>query len=177
VESAFRVIGRRTVADTGFVRLDRLHLAAPDGAIVRVSVEHPGAVAVVPLDGSDVVLIRQYRAAISAALLEIPAGKLDGAGESWHAAATRELVEEVGLEAGNLDHLMTIHTSPGFANERIAIFRATELRAVPSRPVGAEEQAAEVVTMSFDAALDAVAAGEITDAKTIIGLFAAREAS
>jgi ADP-ribose pyrophosphatase len=158
---------------SSFLAMERLHLAGPGGdAIVRVVVRHPGAVGIVALDGADVVLLRQYRAPLDREILEIPAGKLDVVGEDQAAAAERELAEEVGL-AGRLQHLVTIDTTPGFCDERIVIFLATELRSVPSAPHGAEERQATVVRMGLAAAIEAVMAGSITDAKTIAGLFAA----
>ena len=166
-------IGRRLVGHASFLGMERLHLAGPHGeAVVRVIVRHPGAVAVVPIDGDDVVLLRQYRAPLDRELLEIPAGKLDVDGEDPAEAAARELAEEVGL-AGRLKPLVTIDTTPGFCDERIAIFIATDLRTVPSSPHGAEERLATVVRMGLGAALAAVLEGSITDAKTIAGLVAA----
>lgn len=170
--AGFRRIGRRTIGRASFLAVERLHLADPHGAaVVRVVVRHPGAVAVVPLDGNEVVLLRQYRAPLDRELLEIPAGKLDVVGEDLADAAERELAEEVGL-AGRLHHLVTIDTTPGFCDERITIFLATQLREVPSAPHGAEERAATIVRMELSAALEAVMDGSITDGKTIAGLFA-----
>jgi 8-oxo-dGTP pyrophosphatase MutT (NUDIX family) len=171
----FTPVGRRIVSHASFLTLERMHLSAPDGAAVaRVVVRHPGAVAVVAMEGEEVVLLRQYRAPVGRELLEVPAGKLDFIGEDPTAAARRELAEEVGL-AGSLVPLITMHTTPGFSNETIAIFLAGDLRAVPMNPHGAEERAAIIVRMPLSAAIDAVLDGEITDAKTIVGLFAAAE--
>lgn len=153
--------------------MERMHLAAPGGgAVVRIIVRHPGAVAVVPMDGDDVVLLRQYRSALGREVIEIPAGKLDVPGESLTAAAGRELAEEVGL-AGRLTPLLTVATSPGFSDEMIAIFLATDLRPVASAPHGAEEELATVVRMPLTEAIAAVLDGSISDGKTIAGLFAA----
>ena len=168
----FRPVGRRVLGTASFLSVERIHLSDPDGgAVARVVVRHPGAVAVVPLEGDDVVLLRQYRAPIGTELIEIPAGKLDVAGETLVAAAHRELAEEVGL-AGELTPLLSIDTTPGFCDERIAIFLATELRSVPASPRGAEERRATVFRMPLGAALDAVFDGSITDGKTIAGLLA-----
>jgi len=170
----FRLVGARTLAEAAFLRMDRLHLAGPDGeAVARIVVRHPGAVAVVPLLGDDVVLIEQFRAPVGRRLLEIPAGKLDVPGEDPEATARRELVEEVGVVAERLDHLATILTTPGFSDERIAIYRAAVTEGGDPALVGAEERDARIVRMSVTAALAAVRAGRIADAKTMIGLFLA----
>lgn len=173
-ESPVRLVGRRIVAEASFLRLERCYLADEhDETVARVVVRHPGAVAVVAVDGDDVVLIEQWRVALGVPLLEIPAGKLDVDGEDPRDAARRELIEEVGLEPGTLERIGTIHTSPGFCDEAIEIFLARDVTVTDAAPVGAEERAASIVRMSLDEALAAIEAGVITDAKTIAGLTAA----
>lgn len=171
----FVPVGRRVLAQASFLTMDRVHLTDPEGhAVARVVVRHPGAVAVVAMDGDEVVLLSQYRAPLGRQLLEIPAGKLDHSGEDLATAAARELAEEVGL-AGTVVPLITMNTTPGFCDETIAIFLATDLHSVPTAPHGAEERAAIVVRMTLVDAIAAVFSGAITDAKTIIGLLAAAE--
>ncbi len=139
----------------------------------RDLVRHPGAVAVVPIDGDDILMVQQYRAALDAELIEIPAGKRDVAGEPAIETAHRELEEEVGMKAGSMEPLINVHHSPGFCDEYGHIFLATDLTAVPQRREGPEEQVmtihrrplAEAVEMCFD--------GRITDAKSIGGILAA----
>jgi 8-oxo-dGTP pyrophosphatase MutT (NUDIX family) len=170
----FRLLGTRTIARTAFLRLDTLHFLAPDGApLVRAVVRHPGAVAVVPIAGTDVILIEQFRAPLDRPLLEIPAGKLDVIGEDPELAAMRELEEEIGRTADHLELLTEVFTAPGFTDERIIIYLATDLREVPSHPVGAEEKHAEIHTMSLEAAVDLVAEGTICDAKSVAGILLA----
>ena len=167
----FRLIGARTIAEEAFLRLDRATIATPDGRVVtRVVVSHPGAVAVVPILDGDVFLFGQHRASIGRNLLEIPAGKLDVPGEDRREAARRELAEEIGFAAGRLDHLTDLITTPGFCNEVITIYRATNLEKVSSQPVGAEEEHATILRMPLEEAIRRVHAGEITDAKTVVGL-------
>lgn len=173
-ESPVRLVGRRIVAEASFLRLERCYLADEhDETVARVVVRHPGAVAVVAVDGDDVVLIEQWRVALGMPLLEIPAGKLDVDGEDPRDAARRELIEEVGLEPATLERIGTIHTSPGFCDEAIEIFLARDVTVTDAAPVGAEERAASIVRMSLDEALAAIETGVITDAKTIAGLTAA----
>jgi ADP-ribose pyrophosphatase len=145
---------------------------APDGTeFQRDVVRHPGAVSVVPLraDGT-VVLVRQYRAAVDAMVLEIPAGKRDVAGEAPELTAERELAEEVGLAAGRLELLSRFHNSIGFSDEFSYVFLAQDLSDVPMDRQGVEEAYLEVLELPLAEAVDMVHAGEITDAKTVIGL-------
>lgn len=170
----FEFVGSRTLLRTKFLAAERLHLLAPGGdPIDRVVVRHPGAVGVVPLDGRDVILIEQYRPAVGRPLLEIPAGKVDVADEPRAATARRELIEEVGYRAHQIDHLCDYYASPGFTDELLSVFLATELEQVEANPVGIEEETAQVVRMPFAEALDLIAEGSICDGKTIIALFAA----
>lgn len=153
-------------------------VAMPDGSrSEREVVEHTSAVAVVPLlsDGT-VVLLRQYRHPVGGYLLEIPAGILDVEGEPEADAAHRELVEETGLRAGRLEHLVTFHNSAGWTDERTSVYLGHDLSEVEP-PDGftpeAEEADMEVVRLPLDAAVEGVGAGEITDAKTVVGLLMA----
>lgn len=148
---------------------------APDGSTFeRDVVHHPGAVAVVPIDGDDIVLVRQYRSAINDTLWEIPAGLRDVDGEPPAETAQRELIEEVGLRAGSLEHLTAVHNSVGFCDEQIHIFLGTDLepveRALTDSP---EEREMEISRIPLVDAESMIATGEITDAKTIIGILAA----
>lgn len=161
------------LAQTHFLRLDRLHVLAPTGAAVRrEAVRHPGAVAMVPVVGDAIVLLRQYRAPVDAEMLELPAGKLDVDGEDPAAAAERELAEEVGLVPGRLELVAEFYTGPGFTDERMHVFVATDCRPVARSPHGPEEEAAEVVLVPLDDVPEMIAEGRIEDAKTLVGLLA-----
>ncbi len=153
-------------------RVVRGRFSAPDGSeLEREIVRHPGAVGVLPLHDDDTVtLLRQYRAALDDHLVEVPAGLRDVAGEPDIETAHRELVEEAGLAASQLVHLVDFHNSPGFSDETVAVFLATGLREVADDRQGLEEQAMEVLRVPFDEALAMVDDGRITDAKTIIAL-------
>jgi len=141
--------------------------------VERIVIEHPGAVAVVPRVGTDVVLVAQYRAAVSRVVLEIPAGKLDEAGESREDTARRELAEETGYTARKILHLTDLLTAVGFSDEMISIYLAVDPTPGIARPVGAEEEFAEVVTMPWAEAVTRVREGSITDAKTVAGILIA----
>lgn len=152
------------------VRVDEVN--AGRGASAREVVEHRGAVAAVPLlpDGS-VLLVRQYRHAIGAALLEIPAGTLEP-GEDAGAALQRELSEEIGMRAGEVRHLVSFLPSPGFLTEAVHVFLARDLS---PHPLPAEEEDIEVVRLPLTEAQAMVLRGEIRDAKSIIALLWLRE--
>lgn len=169
----FQVVDVDHLATSSFLRIEELHLVSADGAeLKRTVVRHPGAVAVVPVDGPEVVLISQYRAPIDKTILEIPAGKLDVPGEDMEAAARRELEEEVGLRAGNLELVASMWTAPGFTDERMWVYIATEMTAVEARPHGIEEQHAAVVRLPVADLPRLLASDYFEDAKTIVGLSA-----
>lgn len=147
---------------------------APDGSTVeREIVLHDDAVAIVPvLPDGRILLLKQYRQPLRGHLLEIPAGKMDVAGESPEEVARRELAEETGHAADDLRWLTTFHNSAGWTTERTHVFLGTGLRQVDA-PDGfvarAEEAAMELVPFLVDDLLDAVHAGQITDGKTVVG--------
>jgi 8-oxo-dGTP pyrophosphatase MutT (NUDIX family) len=134
-------------------------------------IQHPGAAAMVPLlNNQEVVLIKQYRHAIREFIWEIPAGTLD-AGESPLNCARRELVEETGYSADEWHQLATITPLPGCSDERIHIFLASDLK--PAEQHLDDDEMLNVHTVKFNAALQMILAGEISDGKTISGLFLA----
>lgn len=171
-DPGFRILGGTTLGTAGFLEFDELDVQPPSGKPVqRIVVRHPGAVAVVPIDGDEVVLIRQYRAAADENLLEIPAGKLDIAGEPPAKTAERELAEEMGLQAGRMVELSTFYTTPGFSDELMYLYAAYDLVTVDANPVGPEEIAAQKVTVPIAGLPDLIASGEVRDAKTLIALW------
>jgi ADP-ribose pyrophosphatase len=140
----------------------------------REVVVHPGAVAIVPLlPGDRVVLVRQYRHAAGRALLEIPAGTLDQPGETIEAAAARELEEETGYRAERYTRLTGFFTAPGFCTEWITVFLATGLTRGDQGLM--EDEAITVEEVALDDVAALLARGELADAKTLVGLLAARE--
>jgi ADP-ribose pyrophosphatase len=153
------------------VRMETFQYA--DGSrATRQVVVHPGAVCVIPHDGGVLYMIEQPREAVEEpALLELPAGKLDVEGETPLECAQRELVEEIGKAAGDWRELKSFYTSPGFTNERIWLFLATELYDVPRRPSPGER--IEIVQVPLDELDDAIARCE--DAKSLIGLMLLKE--
>ncbi len=162
--------------DLGFLNVTMRTIEAPSGDLFdRVVIEHPGAVAVVPVIGDEVVLIRQYRPAVDARILEIPAGKLDIVGEDPFSAARRELAEETGFHADSFVHLTDLLTSVGYCDESISVYLAENIEAGTRTPIGPEEEDADVLRIPFDEALSLVASGDIADAKTVVGLLLAAQ--
>ena len=133
--------------------------------------KHPGASAVLPfVDQDHVLLLRQYRYAAGATIWEIPAGKLD-AGEAPEACAHRELEEETGYVAEQLESLGYILTTPGFTDEVIHLYAAHELkRGLRNLDV---DEAIETEVVSFDAAVRMACSGEINDGKSVTAILRA----
>ncbi|MGB8862051.1 MAG: NUDIX hydrolase, partial [Ilumatobacteraceae bacterium] len=141
----------------------------------RDIVRSPGAVAAVPLlQGAAgeprVVLVRQYRPPFDDFVIEVPAGMRDVPGEPTEITAARELVEEVGLQPGRLEHLIDMYPSAGMTDSVLTLYLATELTQVPRETHGPEEAHMEVLELELADALHMVMRGEIHDAKTVIGL-------
>jgi ADP-ribose pyrophosphatase len=156
------------------IDLDLDTVQFPDGSRGQLEmIRHPGASAVVPIlgdprsDDPDVLLLRQFRHAADGYIWEIPAGRLDP-GESPELCAARELAEEAGMRSGRLERLTTILTTPGFTDERIHLFLASDLTEVPHRHEADEFM--EVRRLPWSRVTAMVEAGEIQDAKTLVAL-------
>ena len=141
----------------------------PDGNVVsREKVWHPGAVGIIALDHEHVWLTRQPREAAGAPdSLEIPAGKLDVKDEPPLATAKRELAEEIGKRAAQWEHVMSFFTSPGFSDERVHLYLATELSDAPEQePI--EDERIEIVPWPLAQLEQAIA--DCEDSKSLIAL-------
>jgi ADP-ribose pyrophosphatase len=171
-------ISSRRIHTGKIISLDSDTVRFPDGSVGEMDIiRHPGASAIVPFlsdaTGADpqLLLIRQYRYAADQYLFEIPAGRLDP-GEEPRDCARRELREETGCSARQMDFLFTMYTTPGFTDERIHLFMATGLERGETAHEADEFLTVETVTLSL--ALRLIQQGEIKDAKTALGiLFAA----
>ena len=135
--------------------------------VEREVVSHQGAVAVVAHDHEHVWLVRQPREPVNdPALLELPAGKLDVEDEAPLQTAQRELAEEVGKSASDWRELEAFYTSPGFSDERVVVYLATELSHAQAK--AGENERIEVVPWPLDRLDEAIDACE--DAKSLVGL-------
>jgi ADP-ribose pyrophosphatase len=178
-ESGFRHIADRTV-HTGHVWSVVVgEFESPDGQrFERDIVRSPGAVAVVPVlfdpEGvASTVLLSQYRPAYDETIIEIPAGMRDIPGEPPETTAARELVEEAGLAASELLHIARLRPSPGMTDSITEIYLATGCRAVATDLQGPEERHMSILHLPLAEAEAMVHRGEITDAKSVIGILAA----
>jgi ADP-ribose pyrophosphatase len=149
------------------VRVDEVTMA--DGRPARREiVEHPGAVAILAWDGDRLAVVRQWRQAAGRLTTEIPAGTRDG-DEEARLTAERELAEECGLAAGAWEAGPGFWTAPGFCTEFLTLWLATDLR--PASAPAPEDELLEVGWMTLDEALEAVASGAISDAKSLVGIY------
>jgi ADP-ribose pyrophosphatase len=149
-------------------RVIRAVQTMPDGTPhVRDIVEHPGAVAILPVIEDQVCLIENFRVAAGRALYELPAGTLEP-GEDPRVAAERELAEETGYRAEHMELLTRFYTSPGVLSERMYLFLATGLSEGPPAREAGEDIRNHLVP--WREALSMAGDGRIEDAKTLVGL-------
>jgi len=142
-----------------------------DRTYVREVVHHRGSAVMVPaFDDGTIAMVRQYRHPAVKYLLELPAGTLDDK-ERPEEGAARELEEELGVVAGKLEKLCEFFVSPGFCEEKMWLYLATDLKETKQRLE--DDELIEVVRLPIDQALQMITNGEIEDAKTIIGLLLA----
>lgn len=175
-EKKFFVEDSRVVHEGAMVTTEILSVRTPEGELVeRQAVRHPGAVGVVAIHDGCVVLVEQYRAAIDDNLIEIPAGKTDIPGEPLEIAARRELIEEVGLDPTSLVLLGDFITAAGFSDEVLTLFASNDCVDVGRQVDGVEEEHSEILRVPLAEIDEWLAGGRLRDAKSLIGLFWARE--
>ena len=150
------------------VKKDKVEL--PNGDIsYREWIKHPGASAVIPVtDNNEIILVRQNRYPIQALTMEIPAGKLDVAGEDPLECAKRELEEETGYSAQEYQFLTKLATTVGFSDEFIYIYAARGLKAGQQHTD--EDEFINVVTVPLAKAVEMVHSGEILDGKSVVAI-------
>ncbi|MCK5689128.1 NUDIX hydrolase [Myxococcota bacterium] len=158
--------------DGKLAKLNLHEVELPNGSIAKLEIiDHPGASAVVPVDGDgNVLMVRQYRHAAEDYLLEVPAGKLE-ADEDPALCATREMEEEIGYRATEVIALGHILPTPGYSNEKIWLFLARGLEATQQNLD--EHEVLSVQTIPLKEAKEMALDGNITDAKTIAALLRA----
>jgi ADP-ribose pyrophosphatase len=159
---------------------DSFQLSDTGEALTRDYIDHPGAVAVLPMnDAGEVLLIRQYRHPVGMDLWEIPAGLLDVEGENFVVGAARELAEEADLAAATWNVLADFFNSPGSSSEAIRIYLARDLTQVPhhERHERTDEEAEiEFHWIALDEAVAAVLAGRLHNPSAVVGILAAAAA-
>lgn len=133
----------------------------------REIVEHHGGAAVIPYHDGEVILIKQFRKAVEETIYELPAGMIEE-GEEPLDCAQREVEEETGYRANTLEKVCNFYTSPGFTDEELHIYLATDLTKYEQKMD--EHEFVEVVEMPLEEVEDKLAAGQFKDAKTVIGL-------
>lgn len=160
-------VSSERIYDGSIVRLRVSEYTRDSGLTVRREVlEHHGAVVIVPIDDDRILMVRQPREAVQEVMLELPAGKLDFAGEDPGEAARRELAEEVGREAGRWTYLGGFYTAPAMITEFIHLFIASDLRASDVAPIPEEE--IEIVPVPLSQLPTLIE--RVRDAKTLVGL-------
>ncbi|SDL83305.1 NUDIX hydrolase [Arthrobacter sp. ok362] len=159
---------------------DSFQLNDDGDTLVRDYIDHPGAVAILPMnDAGDVLLLRQYRHPVGMDLWEIPAGLLDVEGEDFVIGAARELAEEADLLADRWNVLADFFNSPGSSSEAIRIYLARGLSEVPGheRHVRTDEEAEiELHWTPLDEAVRAVLDGRLHNPSAVVGVLAAAAA-
>ena len=165
----------RRVFDGLILHIDHMTNLLPNGRTAPREVgRHIGASAIIPVDADgNVWLVRQFRAPVGGVLLEIPAGKLEYAGEDRLEAAKRELEEETGLTAGRWTHLMDLLTSPGIIDEKISLFLARDLKPGSSHPD--DDEFLNTVKMPLADLVAAVHRGGVPDGKTALSALLAEQ--
>jgi len=165
----FRVEAEREIYRGRVIRLVNRDLLLPNGRRTTFSiVEHPGAVAIIPVHANgDVVLLRQFRPSIGEEIYEIPAGTIEK-GEAPLATAKREIIEETGFKARQWSKIAEFYTAPGFCTELMHVYVARGL--TPATADGDADEVLKPVRVSIDAALKLVRTRKIRDAKSIAGL-------
>jgi 8-oxo-dGDP phosphatase len=174
-EHHFEILDSETIYVGSIFALRSDELRMPGGNTARREVvEHYGAVAVLAIDEeNNVVLVYQYRHPLGRRLWELPAGLLDNSDEAPHLAAARELEEEAGLAAKDWRVLVDLDSTPGFSDESVRVYRATELSDI-GRPASHDEEADLIVKwFPLVDAVQMVFSGEIVNSIAVAGILAA----
>ncbi len=142
----------------------------PDGKTsTREFIVHPGAAVILPVfDNGDVLLERQHRYPCGRDFIEVPAGKLDP-GEAPEICARRELIEETGFHAGEMQFLFEFYPAIGYCNEIMYFFLARDLEEVGH--ARDHDEFLEILRVPFDEAMDMIRVGQICETKTTTALF------
>ncbi|MBI4353767.1 MAG: NUDIX hydrolase [Candidatus Omnitrophica bacterium] len=173
MRTSIKLLKRSIIYQGPIVRLIKEELMVGGKRITRETIQHPGAVVIVPLlPRNRVILVRQYRRSVNQWLLELPAGTLHP-GEKPALCARRELEEETGWRAKRLRRLCCFYAAPGAMNERMTLFLAQDL--IPGHSNLDHDEFLKVIVLPLKEALRKIQTGTIRDAKTLIGLWWAQQ--
>lgn len=168
VQAAETMVKSKTIYAGQIVKLRVDDVRLDNGSMTtREVIDHPGAVAILPVDRDKLVFVRQFRYPVQQELLEIPAGKLE-AGEDPLQTARRELQEETGYQAGSWHKVAEFYTAAGYSTELMHLFLATRLR--KGQPQPDEDERLQCVKFTINQVWEILNRGEIRDAKTLIAL-------
>ena len=161
-----KIINEKLIYKGSFLDIVNIEVTLPDGnSVSRDEVKHPGATAIIAfLDEENIILVEQFRLALNRTMLEIPAGKLNKNEEAIE-CARRELQEETGYIAKNLEYLGSIATAPGFCDEIIHLYKATDLTLGEKNED--EDEFTNVKIMNIKKVREMIKKGDIIDGKTI----------
>ena len=165
-------VGERIIFQTKLFTIKDIDLEAPKGNFTFQILEKRDTAMIVPIQGEDVILIKEYFAAIDDYSLSLPKGQID-AGSEMFATANKELQEEVGFKAGKIEHLTTLTMSPGYLTQKTHVFLAQELR--ESTLPGDEIEDVEMVRFPFARFEELIEKGEISESRVVSALFLARK--
>lgn len=166
----FRIVGERRLLSSFVFDVDRVTVQG-DELFERDVVRHPGAVAIVAVNGSgEVALLRQWRATIGTQHLEIPAGTCDVDSEDPLSTARRELSEEIGATSEKWTELCTFYNSPGWTDQTTIVFLAEDVEIAKATPSGPEEEAMNVEWWSRAEVCELLRPGCLLDGTATIGL-------
>lgn len=172
MDEKIKRINRELKYEGSIVKVYMDEVELPDGKIAKWDfINHDGAAAVVPVtDDGKILMVKQYRNALDRYTLEIPAGKLDDKLEETKVCAVRELEEETGYKAGNLEFLITLRTWVAFTNEKIDVYVATDL--TPTKQHLDEDEFIDVKAYELEELKEMIFRGELQDTKSISAILA-----
>lgn len=163
----------KTIHEGVITKYELAEVTLPDGRLAqREIVRHDDAAAVIAFTADEkIVLVRQYRVAIGKTTLELPAGLKDPEDSDGMVTAQREFEEETGLRAGKWKFVTSFYSTPGYTDELLEIYEARELMEVEDSLEQDDDEFIEVVTLTYEEAMEAYVREELCDSKTVFALF------
>ncbi|MDN6162492.1 MAG: NUDIX hydrolase, partial [Atopostipes sp.] len=163
----------KTIHDGKITKYQLAEVVLPNGEITeREIVRHQKAAAIIAFTPDNkLILVRQYRVAIGQTTLEIPAGLKDPADKNTLVTAKREFEEETGLKAKSWEKISSVYSTPGFTDEYLETYEATNLKKVTNPMNQDEDEFIEILALTYQEAMEAYSRGELCDSKTVFALF------